>query len=323
MDEEFEGQETDIEDAIDAFMREPEDDENLSTDDDSEESTEETTEVDEDSDDQDEEGDDTDPDESDDSEEDKEAAKAKEAEDDAEVSVTVEGTEHRVSVKDLKRLFGQEAALTQKSQAIAAQRRALDDQGLYLAKILDTRHKEAQAKVAKYKDVDLFRASRELDADDFDALRAAKEGAESELKAIEREGQEFVQRAQQVRTAHLREQAKESLKVITKAIPDWNDDVYSKVSAYAVSQGMDADTVGQIVDASAIIMMHKAWQFDQAQSKKETVQKKISKTPKKVLKSSGDPADRATSKIKALRRDAANSGDVDDVAALFLAAQDN
>jgi hypothetical protein len=323
MDEEFVGQETDIEDAIDAFMREPEDDENLSTDDDSEESTEETTEVDEDSDDQDEEGDDTDPDESDDSEEEKEAPKAKEAEDDAEVSVTVEGTEHRVSVKDLKRLFGQEAALTQKSQAIAAQRRALDDQGLYLAKILDTRHKEAQAKVAKYKDVDLFRASRELDADDFDALRAAKEGAESELKAIEREGQEFVQRAQQTRTAHLREQAKESLKVITKAIPDWNDDVYSKVSAYAVSQGMDADTVGQIVDASAIIMMHKAWQFDQAQSKKETVQKKISKTPKKVLKSSGDPADRATSKIKALRRDAANSGDVDDVAALFLAAQDN
>lgn len=323
MDEEFEGQETDIEDAINAFMREPEDDENLSTDDVSEETTEDDTEVDEvDEDDQEEEGSDTDPDESESDDED-EAPKAKVADDEAEVTVTVEGAEHRVSVKDLKRLYGQEAALTQKSQAIAAQRRSLEDQGLYLAKILDGRHKEALTKVAKYKDVDLFRASRELEPEDFDALRSAKEHAESELVAIEREGKEFVQRAQGQRNQHLREQAKESLKVITKVIPDWNDDVYSKVSAYAVSQGMDADVVGQIVDASAIIMMHKAWQFDQSQSKKETVQKKISKTPKKVLKSSGDPVDRATSKIKSLRRDAANTGDVDDVAALFLAAQDN
>jgi hypothetical protein len=40
------------------------------------------------------------------------------AEDDDEVVVSVDGQEHRIAVKDLKRLFGQEASLTQKSQQV-------------------------------------------------------------------------------------------------------------------------------------------------------------------------------------------------------------
>lgn len=319
MDDELFGPELDLDDAINAFMKSTPDDQGLSDDNESEAEAEEAEEEDIET----EEGDEseTDPDEAGDadSEEEEPSKPAKVADEDAEVTITVEGKEHRVSVKDLKRLYGQEAALTQKSQAIAGMRRTVEAQGLYLAQVLESRYKAAQAKAAKYKDVDLFRASRELEPEEFDALRAAKENAESEVAALEREGKEFVQRAQQTRQQLLREQAKESLKVITKAIPDWSDEVYGKVRTYAIAQGMDADMVNEIVDASAIVMMHKAMKFDESQAKKATVTKKVAKAPTKVLKKSAE-VDRGSSKLKAIRREAARSGDVDDVAALFLAA---
>jgi hypothetical protein len=322
MDEELFGQEPDLEDVIEAFMKGNADEETLSDDDERDTEADDASE--EDTDAEEAEGSETDPEGADDeaTEEDSDAPAKAVAGDDAEVLVTVDGKELRVSVKDLKRLYGQEASLTQKSQAIADQRRVVEAQGLYLAKILQDRYVAAQAKVAKYKDVDLFRASRELDPEDFDALRAAKEGAESELAALEREGAEFVQRATQVRQDLLRTQAKESLKAITQAIPEWSDELYGKIRTYAVSQGMDADIVNEVVDPGAILMMHKAMKYDESQVKKATVTKKVTKAPTKVLKSSTNP-NREPSKLKTLRREATMSGDIDDVADLFLAASKN
>lgn len=316
MDDELLNSETSIEDAIDAFMKSRPDEETLSEDDEAETEVEETEEETEEESTEEAEGDE-DPEAG--SDDDDEAPAAKVAEDDAEVVVNVEGQEHRVSVKDLKRLFGQEASLTQKSQAIAAQRRLLEAQGLYLSKVLQDRYEAAKGKAEKYKDVDLFRASRELDPEEFDALRAAVENAKSELTAIEREGQEFVQRAQETRSRMLREQAKESLKEITAKIPDWSDDLYGRICTYAISQGMDADVIKEVIDPGAIIMMHKAMKFDESQAKKETITKKVVKAPKKVLKKSDSP-DRTTSKLKTLRKEAVNSGDIDSIAELFLAA---
>ena len=314
MDDELLNSETSIEDAIDAFMKSSPDEETLSEDNEAETEVEETEEEELTEDDS--EVEETEEDGEEDAEE---APAAKVADDDAEVTISVEGQEHKVAVKDLKRLFGQEASLTQKSQALAAQRRVLEAQGLYLSKVLQDRYDAAKVKAEKYKDVDLFRASRELDPEEFDALRAAVENAKSELTAIEREGQEFVQRAQETRSRMLREQAKESLKEITAKIHDWSDDLYGRICTYAISQGMDADVIKEVIDPGAIVMMHKAMKFDESQAKKETITKKVVKAPKKVLKKS-DSTDRVTSKLKTLRKEAMNSGDIDSIADLFLAA---
>jgi ribosomal protein L25 (general stress protein Ctc) len=325
MDEELFDQETDLEDAINAFMKSEPDDDDLSDDDEDEPTTEadeeeaEAEEEDEDAEEGEEESED-DPDDSEDDDEDEGKPAAKTAEDDAEVAITVDGKEHRVSVKDLKRLYGQEASLTQKSQALAAQRRIVEAQGMFAAQVLQDRYTKAKAEAEKYKDVDLFRASRELDPDEFDALRSAKENAESELAALEREGREFLTKTQQVRSQMLREQAQQAIKEITKAIPDWNDDLYTKIRTYAVSQGMEAELVNEIVDPAAILMMHKAMKFDEVQSAKGKVTKKVSKAPKKAVSKGDKATDNTTSKLKAKHRTAAESGDIDDVAEAFLAA---
>ncbi len=315
MDEQIHTPEDGIDDIADLYLSKTGDDKEEDEDkDEAEESQEDQEDVEESADDEGEGDEDA-------SEEDDEAEpKAKVADDDATVSVTVNGEAKTFKVADLKRLAGQEAALTQRSQAVADRVRQVEAQGLYLASILDARYKAAQAQYEKYAKIDLFKAHRELDPEDFDSLRAAKQAAEAEFQTITREAQQFVQRAQATRVNLLRSQAQDSLKTITKAIPDWTDETYAKVRSYAVSQGMDANTVNEIVDASAVIMMHKAMQYDALSQKKATVEKKVAKAPQTVMKKSSNAADATSSKVKAARARAAASGDIDDVAALFEAA---
>ncbi|MDQ2066741.1 hypothetical protein Q9295_10160 [Xinfangfangia sp. CPCC 101601] len=317
MDPELTGSETSLDDAVEAFMKSTPDEEALAgvevEDEEEEVSTEAETAEDDGGED---EGDGSEAAEEGEGDED---PAPKVAEDDAEVVVTVDGKEQKFAVKDLKALAAQKTQLETTAAALAAQRRVMETQGLYLAKVLDDRFKAAKEKVEKYKDVDLFRASRELDPEEFDALRAAKESAESELKALEIEGKEFVQRSRDAHQRLLREQAKESMKVIAKAIPDWNDALYDQIRTYAVAQGMDRDTVNTIVDPGAIVMMNKARLYDLAQEKKTEVKEKVAKAPTKVLKKS-ETVDREASAVQKLRKAAAASGSVDDVAEAFFAA---
>lgn len=306
--------ELNIDDAADALLKSYDDEEEAKVEDDAEpEDTEEEVE-------ETPEEDDSDEAEADDDEDADGEPEADEASDDSEVSVTVDGKTTKMKVSALKRLAGQEQALTQRSQTVATQQRQVEAQGLYLAKILEGRYNQAKARNDKYAGVDLFRASRELEAEDFDALRAEKEAASAEFNLIEVEAKEFVQRVKDHRTNGLREQAKIARQEITKQIPDWNDSVYDQVRNYAVSQGMDATTVNELVDPHSIVMIHKAMKFDAQKGKTATVKKKVDKAPTKVVQKSRRSADPTTSKLKAKRIAAARSGDLDDIAELFAAA---
>lgn len=334
MDEDNYEREFDIDDAVEAFMKsdpkdavKPSDEEDDLTEAVEAEDEDDTTDEDEgNEDDPDVDASDDDDVESDEGEgEDSKAADAPLAADEAEVVVSVDGKDHRVSVKDLKRLYGQEAALTQKSQALSAQKRAVEVQTGYVAKLLQDRYEAAKAKADRYKDVDLFRAARELEPEEFEALRSAKESAESEVVKLEQEGRQFLETAQTTRTTLLREQAKVALKEITDPssrnhIPGWNDQLYGKLRTFAISQGMDADVVNEIVDPSAIKVIHMAMKYAEVQAAAPKVQKKIVKAPKRVVRKGDEPTDNQSSKLKAKRVTAMRSGDIDDVVDLFLAA---
>lgn len=327
------GQEPDIDDVLEAFMKStPKDAATPSPEDDEDEDAEALEAEDEDGDEADEDAGEEDPDDAsdDDDEEGKDddgaAADAGKpvASDDAEVVVQVDGKEHRVSVKDLKRLFGQEAALTQRSQSLAAQRKAVEAQTTHVASILQNRYLEAQKRAEKFKDVDLFRAARELEPEEFEALKTAKEAAESEVLKLEQEGQTLLQRSLQTRQEILREQAKLTLKEITSPesryhIPDWSDNLYGSIRTYAIGQGMEVDVVNEIVDPAAIKLLYQAMKYSEAQaSVSQKVQQKIKKAPKRVVRKGEAPSDPKSSQLKAKMRIATQTGDIDDVTDLFL-----
>jgi hypothetical protein len=242
--------------------------------------------------------------------------------DDAIVKIKVGEEELDVSVKDLKRLYGQEAALTRKSQEVAAKRKEAEQTAQLASVTLDKMYQKAAAKWEPYSKIDYLVAQAQLDADQFAALRAEAASAYEEFRFISEEAQTFVQQTQAEQQKQLQEAAKESVKVLKEAIPNWSSTLYDQIREYAISTGLDSNTVNNLVDPVAIQLLHKARLYDE--SKKIVTKKKVV-TPKKVVKSTvssssqamkGDSTGKAKKNLQA-------SGSVDDAANLFLSRWSN
>lgn len=285
----------------DEVAEEPEDTE---TDpEDTEEATEEETE--EDSDEEESE---------DDEDEDDEPKKA--LDDEAEVEIKVDDEVHKVSVKDLKRLWGQEAALTKKSQQVAEKRKEVEATGTKYAAGLQKLYEKAAAKWEPYSKIDFLVASKQLDADQFAQLRSEAQKAYEDFNFLTQEVDSFVQETKQQQQEALKAQASEAVTVLKEKIPNWSNEMYDKIRVFAIEQGLAADVVNNIVDPAAILMLNKARLYDESQ--KITLKKKA-KTPKKVVKGGTTTIadvkpDKKAESISKLRA----SGSVDDAADAFL-----
>lgn len=253
--------------------------------------------------------------EDDDEEESEEPKKG--LEDEAIVKIKVGDDELDVSVKDLKRLYGQEAALTRKSQEVAAKRKEAEAAAMKASATLDKMYQKAAAKWEPYAKIDYLVAQKQLDTEAFAALRAEAQAAYEDFRFISEEADSFVKETQAQQQQQLQEAAKEAVKVLRDAIPDWSPKLYDQIREYAIGTGMDAEVVNNLVDPVAIQLLHKARLFDESKkivTKKKVVQQKTVLKPTvttsgKDVRSDGPAKSRA--KLQA-------SGSVDDAANLFL-----
>jgi hypothetical protein len=256
-------------------------------------------------------------DESEEGAEDEEKSEAKKTlDDDAEVEVKVNDEVKKVSVKELKRLWGQEAALTRKSQEVAAKRKEIEQQEAKYAASLDKLYQKAASRWEPYSKIDMLVASKQLDTDQFAALRQEAQAAYEEFRFISEEAETFVKQTESARQEQLKVAAQEAVKVLKEAIPNWNSNLYDNIREYAIANGMNPDVINNLVDPVAIQLIHKARLFDE--SKKVATKKKVN-APKKVVKSTN------TSSVKDFKPNdqaalvaRARAGDSDDVANLFL-----
>jgi hypothetical protein len=244
---------------------------------------------------------------------------AAEVSDDTEVEIAIDGEVKTASIKDLKRLYGQEASLTRKSQEAAKQRKeaseAIDKSNVVLQSMLQ----RAQERAKPYEDVDMLVASKTMSDADFAALRKEAKAAQDEVKFLTQEADNFYRGLQQQQQTQLQEQARECIKVLQDDITDWSNNLYNDIRSYAVSQGLQQEQVDQYVDPAVIKILNKARLFDQGK-KVATVKKQAPK--KRVLKSDKAPltaSAKRSRKTKELeQRVAAGSTDSDDLAALIL-----
>ena len=254
--------------------------------------------------------------EEDESSEEEQEPERKTLDDNAVVKVKVDDEELEVSVKDLKRLYGQEAALTKKSQQVAAKRKEVEQESMKTAAILDKLYNKAAEKWKPYSEIDMLVASKQLDADQFAALRAEAQAAYEEFRFVSEEANAFIQEAQAKQQATMKEQAAEAVKVLKERIPTWSNQTYDAIREYAINRGMSADIVNNLVDPIAIELIHKARMYDE--SKKIAVKKKVN-TPKKVVKTTAPSKDLAgDAKKQAVANRFKASGDLDDAAEFFL-----
>lgn len=279
--------------------------EDTDTDTDPEDTEEETEESDEDSD-----------EEETEEETEEEDEEPKTLDDDSEVEIKVDDEVHKVSVKDLKRLWGQEAALTKKSQQVAEKRKEVEATGTKFAAGLQKLYEKAANKWEPYSKIDFLVASKQMDADQFAQLRSEAQQAYEDFAFLTQEVDGFVQETKAQQQEALKAQASEAVTVLKETIPNWSNETYDKIRVFAIEHGMAADVVNNIVDPVAIMLINKARLYEESQ--KIMLKKKV-KTPKKVVKAGTTTiadvkSDKKAESLTKLR----TSGSVDDAADAFL-----
>lgn len=264
--------------------------------------------------------DDDDDTEEDESEDDADDTEAEVLADDAKVEVVVNGETKTVSVKALKRLYGQEASLTQKSQRVAEQRKELDDaigkNHIAFQKMLE----KANERYKPYSEVDMLVAAKAMETEDFAALRKESEEAYNELKFLQEEADAFYTDIKNQQQANLQKAAKECVKVLQEEMPDWSNKLYNDIRTYAVEQGLPEEDVNNYVDPKVIMLINKARLYDAG--KKVATTKKKSATTKKTLRSTKAPEpekQRKQAKLNDAKLKLKSSGnDLDDIAEALL-----
>ena len=151
-------------------------------------------------------------------------------------------------------------------------------------------------------------------------LRKEAQDAETELKFLREEADKFYSDVQAQNQQALRDAAKQAVEVLQNDIPEWSDDLYNDIRAYAIEQGMDEATVNTIVDPTAIKILHKARLFDQG--KQVATVKKKTAAKKKVLRSTkapeGERAAKARRMKKAQEKLSMRGSDTEDIADVLL-----
>lgn len=248
-----------------------------------------------------------------------------EVSDDTMVEVVVSGETQQVSVGDLKRLAGQEKSLTQKSQEVSRLRKEAVESSEKSHLVLQKLIEKAEADYKPYADVDMLVASKTMSDNDFAALRKEAQLAKANLDFLKEEADGFYRGLQQQQQKAMQEAATECVKTLQNELPNWSNQLYNDIRAYAVSQGLPQEQVDQYVDPNVIMLLNKARMFDEGR-KVATVKKK---TPKKrVLKSKkapATPAQRRNEKTEQVRKrlQTAVSQDRDDIADLIMSRWEN
>ena len=248
---------------------------------------------------------------------------------DALVKIKVDGQEVTASIKDLKRLYGQEASLTRKSQEAAQIKQKAEESGARYVAGLDSLLQRAKEQAAPYANINFLALTKDpnVSSDELAALSDAANKAFDNVRYLESELDGVIKTANEQRQQQLMVAAKEAIKVLTDpktGIPGWNEQLYNDIRRFAVDSGMNEQVVNEMVDPTAFKILHMAMQYQKGKTA-VTKTKKVDKTPKRIIKGTPDETikkSKTNPKTEAFKR-ARDTGHVDDAAEAFLSRWEN
>lgn len=253
--------------------------------------------------------------------------------DDAVVKLKVDGEEVEASIKDLKRLYGQEASLTRKSQEAATIKKRAEEAGAYHVAGLEAMYQRAVKAAEPYQNINFLSLAKDpnVTKEELEALSSVAQSAFDNVRYLETELQNTTKFAQEHRHQQLVEQAKETNKVLSDpktGIEGWGEPLYNEIRDFAVKQGLDAGVVNEIVDPVGLKLLHMAMKYAKGVQTLTTPNKgptKVDKTPKKIVKGATTEAVRKvkTNHTNAAAKRLKASGSTDDAAEAFMARWEN
>ena len=185
-----------------------------------------------------------------------------------------------VSVEEIKLGYMRQSDYTKKTQAVAEQRKAADQQTATYESTLSALLTAAGADLSRFQGVDWEQAAVQ-NPDQYKQAKAMYEQTKQTHDFIRAQAEEHHKRSEAQQQAEAEENAKESLTVLKSTIPNWNNKLYYSIGDYAAkSLGVTSEEFNEVHDHRMITALYKAMQFDQA---KTDTQKKLKATPKKTL----------------------------------------
>lgn len=228
-----------------------------------------------------------------------------EASDDALVKLTVDGEEVKIPVKDLKRLYGQEASLTRKSQEVAENRRRAEEDGARFMVATNRLLDKAKERFQPYAQVDWAIAAKTLDNDEYVALRQEATAAYTDLQFLNNELDGVFSEVTASREAAALEEAKAALEILQRDIPKFDANVYQDMTKFAAANGIPPEAFGQLTDPAALKMVHMAMSYERAKERaasKRTAAPTSKRTMKTTRRSDASAGNREGEAMKRLKQ---------------------
>lgn len=192
------------------------------------------------------------------------------AEEDDSEEVDYEGEKYKLP-KKLKDALLRQQDYTQKTQAVAEQRRALEAQAqqvqqhAQLSQQYVAEYAEALAldkELAQYKTINW---NRLMDADPVQAMKLDRQ-----MRDIQARRDEVVssvtqkQQAQAIEAQRIAQQRlNEGRAVLEREIKGWTPDTAKALASFGMEQGFTEQELAQVNDPRTVKLLHKAWQYDQ------------------------------------------------------------
>lgn len=241
-------------------------------------------------------------------------------------TVKVDGKELTVPVNELIMGYQRNSDYTQKTQRLAEQRQehvaeveaVKTERGKYsvLLTRLDARLQEILPQVPNWEEL------RATDPVGFASQWAHHNQIQQERAVVQMEQN----RLQQQNAIDLQSKTQEYVaaerKLLAGDIPDLADPVKGKVLKqalleYGLTQGFGEAELSGVDDHRAVVLLHKAWKYDQLMLRRAAAQVKIKEAPAGLPATARGSTTRKVSEVTRAKQTLAKTGRVEDAAALF------
>jgi len=238
----------------------------------------------------------------------------------------VGGEEVEVELDELINGYQRSKDYTQKSQALAEQRKAIDAERQHLEQVKQERMAYAQ----KLQALDSF-LSQQNRGEDLEVLKdtdpigyavkvAEQSQREKQLAVVRAEQQRIAQQQQAEQQQTLQNHLKAESEKLASVIPELNtpkgDAIRKEIREYAKSVGWSDQELSSVYDHRAVLTLYKAMKFEQLQKGKPETLKKVQQAPKMLKPGTSTPSTKSSQDKQVMQR-LRQTGKVRDAAAAF------
>jgi hypothetical protein len=236
----------------------------------------------------------------------------------------VGGQEVEVELDELINGYQRSKDYTQKSQALAEQRKAIEAERGHLEQVKQERMAYAQ----KLQALDSF-LSQQNRGEDLEvlketdpigyAVKVAEQSQREKQLAVVRGEQYRIAQQQQAEQAqnlqsHLKSESDKLASVIPELATPKGDAIRKEIREYAKSVGWSDQELSSVYDHRAVLTLYKAMKFEQLQKGKPETMKKVQQAPKMLKPGTSAPSTKSSQDKQVMQR-LRQTGKVRDAAA--------